>query len=186
MAVGLALEAQTKEPGLRLTIGNNRPRRDEGEKPRRLLICGLVMLLIGVGLHAWLGYREKQALIRHLAQYEEKVEAIKNLIALEEQYSREVDFYGQNWKKTRQMLEFLNLWSETVPEGTILTSVVLDREEITQLSGRCRSFSQLYAILLNSPDFRHLQLKGEITINRDGYEGFTLVGRWNEKNGDEH
>jgi len=186
MAVGLAMEEKTKEPGLRLVIGNNRPSRGGRQKALCLLVFGLLMVLIGAGFNAWLNYREKQTLIGQLVRYEEKVEAIKDLIALEEQCSEQVGFYWQDWKKTRQMLEFLNVWSETVPEGTILTAVVLDREQITQLSGRCLSFSQLYATLLNSPDFRQLQLKGEITVNRDGYEGFTLVGRWNEENEDEY
>ena len=185
MAVGLALEAGASEPGLRLVIGNSWRSTQERKWALSVLIFGLVIALSGVSLNAWLNYRERESLIRSLAEKEAKVEAITNWISLEEQVKEEIAFYRQAWDKTRQMLEFFIVWSETVPEGTILTSVLLENEQITQLSGRCLSFSQLYTALLASPDFRQLELKGEITVNRDGYECFTLVGRWNEENEDE-
>jgi Tfp pilus assembly protein PilN len=115
-------------------------------------------------------------------QKEPKVQELRNLVAEDEILREEADFYRGNWERTRQILVFFNLWAETVPEGTILTSVILEEEQITQLSGRTRSFSRLYAALLASPSFHQLQLKGEITINRDGDEGFTLTGKWNEPN----
>lgn len=185
MAVGLALEAGASEPGLRLVIGNSWRSTQERKWALSVLIFGLVIALSGVSLNAWLNYRERESLIRSLAEKEAKVEAITNWISLEEQVKEEIAFYRQAWDKTRQMLEFFIVWSETVPEGTILTSVLLENEQITQLSGRCLSFSQLYTALLASPDFRQLELKGEITVNRDGYECFTLAGRWNEENEDE-
>lgn len=182
MAIGLALEAGAKEPGLRLAVGNNRRSVRERKRTRALLVSGLVMALAGAGLNLWLNYREREALLQSLAEKQAKVETITNLIALEEKINTEIGFYRQAWNKTRQMLEFFAAWPATVPEGTILTSVLLENEQITQVSGRCPSFSQLYAALLASPDFRHLELKGEITVNREGYESFTLVGRWNEEN----
>jgi Tfp pilus assembly protein PilN len=145
-------------------------------------VFALVIALVGVGLNCWLNYQAKQRLLTDLMQKEPKVQELRNLVAEDEILREEADFYRGNWERTRQILVFFNLWAETVPEGTILTSVILEEEQITQLSGRTRSFSRLYAALLASPSFHQLQLKGEITINRDGDEGFTLTGKWNEPN----
>lgn len=183
IAVGLAAEGGTKDPaGLHLTSGANRQQKGEKLRAVRLLVFALIIALVGVGLNGWLNYQAKQRLLSDLVEKEPKVQEIRNLMAQDENLRKRANFYRGNWERTRQMLVFFNLWAETAPEGTILTSVMLEEERITQLSGRTRSFSQLYAALLASPSFHQLQLKGEITINRDGYEGFTLAGKWNEPN----
>ena len=180
IAVGLTLEARTNErASIRLTTGKRR----KGIKDQitfLLAALGLLMILAGVTLNLRLEHKEKQTLLGEIAKHEKKIGEIKKLISLEEELTKQALFFQQEWEMNRKMQKFFAVWEEVVPNGTILTSVIFDHNEIRQITGRCLSFSELYQALLTSSFFKQLQAKGEITISRDGYEVFTLSGKWNE------
>lgn len=181
-AVGLALEVRrAASNSIRLTMEDNREKKFKGKINLILLVLGILMALIGIRLNFRLEHKERQDLIGKIVGHEEKVREVENLIDMDESLTKQALFYQQEWEKTRSILKFFAVWEETVPKETILTSVVFDKDQIKQITGRCRSFSELYQALLNCAYFTQLQVKGEITINRDGYESFYLAGKWNNE-----
>jgi hypothetical protein len=176
-AAGLALERLGKTgSGMRLSL----PGEKEPPGRREFLSWNLLLLAFflgagGIFFHFDTLRKERVFLQEWLQRQEPELIGIRRLLAREERLREKIDRYSALEKERQFFFIFLAEWERVVTPGTIITSLTLEGDRISRLSGQTPSFSLFYEALLASPFFRDLQVTEGITTNQEGLEVFHLA-----------
>ena len=187
-AAGLALESLgATGSGMRLSLPG------EKEPPGRreffswsLLLMAFLLGAGGIFFHFDTLRKERVFLRAWLQRQEPELAGVRRLLAKEERLREKFSRYSALEKERQFFFTFLAEWERVVPPGTIITSLTLEGNRVSRLSGQTPSFSLFYEALLASPFFKDLQVMEGITTNPEGLEVFHLavpagVGRGDER-----
>lgn len=176
-AAGLTLERlEETGSGMRLFL----PGEKEPPGRREFLSWSLLLLVFflgtgGVFFHFATLRKERVFLQEWLQRQEPELVGVRRLLAREERLREKIDCYFTLEKERQFFFIFLAEWERVVPPGTIITSLTLEGDRISRLSGQTPSFSVFYEAILASPFFADLRVTEGITTNPEGLEVFHLA-----------
>lgn len=166
--IGLALEGLGYTPALRLYPDDAEARRKRMRLSR--VAAGLSVLFLLGGFYFQYSARQRnKMIISEKARLAQSVEA-------------RLTRYENLWSNRVPSLRFFTEWEKIAPEGTVITALVIEGNEVKEVSGYTPSFSTLYQRLLSSPSLRNLRIRGGIRKHREGLEAFRLSGPMGEGN----
>lgn len=167
-AIGLGLEGLGYTPALRIY-----PNEAETRKKKIFysqVVAGLsVFFLIGGLYFQYSAHQRNKWLLRERTRLEQSVEA-------------RLMRYENLWSNRVPSLRFFTEWEKIAPEGTVITALVIEGNEVKEVSGYTPSFSVLYQRMLSSSSLRNLKIRGGIRKHSEGYEAFRLSGPMGEGN----
>lgn len=187
-AAGLALEGLGETgSGMRLSL----PGEKEPPGKREFFSWGLLLFafILGAGglFFRFDTLRKERVFLREWLQRQEpELAEVRRLLAKEGRLREKIGRYSALEKERQFFFTFLSEWERVVPPGTVITTITLEGNRISRLSGQTPSFSLFYEALLASPFFRDLQVTEGITTNPEGLEVFHLsvpagAGRGDER-----
>lgn len=186
-AAGLALERLGETgSGMRLSFpGEKDPPGKREFFSWSLLLLAFFLGAGGIFFHFDTLRKERAFLREWLQRQEPELTEIRGLLAKERRLQEKIGLYSTLEKERRFFFTFLTEWERAVPHGTIVTTLTLEKNRVSRLSGQTPSFSLFYEALLASPFFKNLQVMEGITTNPEGLEVFHLSGPAGVGRGDE-
>lgn len=183
--LGIALDELGWDPHPELRFQTKAQSQQETERWKLLNLTkgiGIVVLIIlglVLGVKAQAVKEEKnQAWIE---QNSNRINALKKLEQTTQQNLATIRTL-ESWLEARgSQLEFLNILQESLPEVTVVESLIIEDGKVKSLSGITPTVSELLRKFRSVPALRGLKLKGSINNAKDGREQFQLEGTLEKK-----
>lgn len=179
--IGLAIDEAwlSREDWRFKTLGQSR-REQERRRTLIALKAGLagVLLIIGLflGVQARTIRNEKNS--AWVAAQKETVARLRKIETDTNQKLNQLKRLEEWMARRGHELEFLRALQNGLPEGTLITDLIMEDGVVKGLSGSTRSVSRLLEKLQRTPELQSFKLKGTITSDKNGMELFQLEGKF--------